>query len=674
MENHFKIVVPLYNVEKWIKVCIRSVKAQSYKNFECILMDDISTDKTVEIIEEEIRNDSRFRLIKNTEKAYALKNIYDGISLMNPSKEDIIITLDGDDWLSNPKVLSTLNQTYNSTGCWITYGSYAEYPTSVRGKFARQIPTTLIVQKQLRRQPWMSSHLRTFKHKLWNKIKKEDLLDSEGNFYKMTWDLAFMFPMLEMAGEKSEYIKDILYIYNVSNPLNDHKVDNAQQMEFERQIRNKAPYDRQDIDGKIPQELLTPLRFDIAAKTLYGRHREKRVECDWATNVYLEHLHVWNNFNEMKPHKAGSDQFIKDFNTILDSFKQNGFIDSEENRVPLLNNSPLNGAHRVAAGIVHDVPVKIKGATPEGQLNCSAEYFRTKTNFVKEGLEQQYLDAMALEYIRHRPHTRIVTLFPSADISIESAREVLLRYGNVVYEKGVHLNKSGAFNYIFNLYANEPWLGTRINGFPGAVEKQQYCFPNNGRVHVFLVDGGTLPVWREAKERIRDLCKIGNHSIHINDTFAETWKIATSVFNENSIHFLNHSKVLTSNYVNFFSQFTKYVDWIGNSNQQVNLDMEDCCIDASSTLSVYGLREGRDLDFLHHGFMLNLSIPDVNCHNEDAEHYSQTIDEIIYNPAHHFYFSGLKFASLEVVREMKQNRNEVKDQRDVGLINGVLDG
>ena len=674
MGNHFKIVIPLYNVEKWIKVCIRSVKAQSYKNFECILMDDISTDKTAEIIEQEIQNDDRFRLVKNTEKAYALKNIYDGISLMSPGDEDIIITLDGDDWLANPRVLDTLNETYNSTDCWITYGSYAEYPTSVRGKFSRSIPAPLIIHKQLRNQPWMSSHLRTFKYKLWNKIKKEDLLDKEGNFYKMTWDLAFMFPMLEMAGLKSQYIKDILYIYNVSNPLNDHKIDNAQQVHLEHQIRAKAPYDRQDVDGKFAQELLTPLRFDIAAKTLYGRHREKNVECDWSANVYLEHLRVWNNFNETKPAKDGSAQFIEAFNTILDSFKANGFIDSEENRIPLLDESPLNGAHRVAAGIVHNTPMKTAGPTREGQLNCSAEYFRTKTNFVKEGLGQQYLDAMAIEYIRHRPQTRMVTLFPAADIPIESVREILARHGNVVYEKGIHLNKLGAFNYIFNLYSNEPWLGTRENGFPGAVEKQQYCFPNDGRVHVFLVDGGTNSIWREAKEQIRALCKIGNHSIHINDTITETWKIATSVFNDNSIHLLNHSTVLTLSYNNFFTQFTRYVNWLTNSNQTsyVKLDIEDCCIDASSTLSVYGLREGRDLDFLHHGFPLQPKIPDVNCHNADAGHYSHTIDEIIFNPVNHFYFSGLKFASLEVIREMKQNRNEVKDRRDVDLIDEVL--
>ena len=50
MDNHFKIIVPLYNVEKWIKRCLRSIKLQTYKNFECIIIDDISTDNSVSII------------------------------------------------------------------------------------------------------------------------------------------------------------------------------------------------------------------------------------------------------------------------------------------------------------------------------------------------------------------------------------------------------------------------------------------------------------------------------------------------------------------------------------------------------------------------------------------------------------------------------------------------
>ena len=83
--------------------------------------------------------------------------------------------------------------------CWVTYGSYVEYPSRRKGQWATQIPKHIIDNNSYRHHRWCASHLRSFKHHLWNKIKKEDLLDSSGNFYRMTWDLAFMFPMLEMA-------------------------------------------------------------------------------------------------------------------------------------------------------------------------------------------------------------------------------------------------------------------------------------------------------------------------------------------------------------------------------------------------------------------------------------------------------------------------------------------
>tara|TARA_B100000963_G_scaffold349520_1_gene358671 strand:+ start:824 stop:2344 length:1521 start_codon:yes stop_codon:yes gene_type:complete len=251
MDNHFKIIIPLYNVEKWIKVCLMSVKKQNYKNFECIVVDDISTDNSVEIIKQTIKDDDRFKLVINKEKKYALKNIYEAILLSEPKDEDIIVTLDGDDWLAGKDVLSTLNQVYNEKGCWLTYGSYAEYPSKSRGKFAKRIPNSVIQQNQFREHEWCSSHLRTFKHHLWKQIRKEDLLDTDGQFYRMTWDLAFMFPMLEMSGNKSEYVNKILYVYNLGNPLNDHKVDNTYQRKLEAEIRNKAKY------KKVSKEYVT---------------------------------------------------------------------------------------------------------------------------------------------------------------------------------------------------------------------------------------------------------------------------------------------------------------------------------------------------------------------------------------------------------------------------------
>ena len=162
--------------------------------------------------------------------------------LAEPNEEDIIVTLDGDDWFYSQNVLEHLDSVYTKEDCWLTYGSYAEFPAGNKGKFAKQIPERVIQANSFRESEWYSSHLRTFKYHLWSRIDKNDLLDSEGKYYKMAWDLSFMFPMLEMAGDRSQYIDELLYVYNLSNPLNDHKIDNSYQIRLEREIRSKRKY------------------------------------------------------------------------------------------------------------------------------------------------------------------------------------------------------------------------------------------------------------------------------------------------------------------------------------------------------------------------------------------------------------------------------------------------
>ena len=237
-----KIIVPMYNVEKWVGNCIQSIKNQVYTDFECVIIDDISTDMTVAIVEDIIKGDPRFTLIVNQEKKYALQNIYEGIEFLDPADEDVIVTIDGDDWLYDDSVFHSVVEAYRETGCWMTYGNYIEYPNG-RFPVKPDYPQHIIDSNTYRDYQWISSHLRTFKYKLWKNINREDLLDELGNFYKMGWDLAFMFPMLEMSGGKFVNIKKPLYVYNIANPLNDNKVNVDLQISVDREVRQKKKYE-----------------------------------------------------------------------------------------------------------------------------------------------------------------------------------------------------------------------------------------------------------------------------------------------------------------------------------------------------------------------------------------------------------------------------------------------
>lgn len=60
------VIVPAYNAEKWLDRLIRSVQSQTYNNWECILVNDGSTDKTGDICDSYVASDSRFRVIHQT--------------------------------------------------------------------------------------------------------------------------------------------------------------------------------------------------------------------------------------------------------------------------------------------------------------------------------------------------------------------------------------------------------------------------------------------------------------------------------------------------------------------------------------------------------------------------------------------------------------------------------
>ncbi|WP_243388118.1 glycosyltransferase family 2 protein [Bacillus kexueae] len=72
MEEHLvSIITPVYNAEKFLEETILSVQNQTYQNWELLLVDDVSTDNSVEIIEKYSKEDSRIKLIKLKENSGA---------------------------------------------------------------------------------------------------------------------------------------------------------------------------------------------------------------------------------------------------------------------------------------------------------------------------------------------------------------------------------------------------------------------------------------------------------------------------------------------------------------------------------------------------------------------------------------------------------------------------
>ena len=67
MGDLVSIITPMYNAQKYIAQTMDSVLAQTYSNWEMIIMDDCSTDSCPEIVKEYCRKDSRIKYFKNKE-------------------------------------------------------------------------------------------------------------------------------------------------------------------------------------------------------------------------------------------------------------------------------------------------------------------------------------------------------------------------------------------------------------------------------------------------------------------------------------------------------------------------------------------------------------------------------------------------------------------------------
>ena len=105
MENELiSIVVPIYNVENYLRQCLDSISEQTYKNFECILINDGSTDNSKQIAEEYL-TDSRFKLINQSNKGLSgARNT--GISHIR-EESTFVAFVDSDDYIY-PDFLETL--------------------------------------------------------------------------------------------------------------------------------------------------------------------------------------------------------------------------------------------------------------------------------------------------------------------------------------------------------------------------------------------------------------------------------------------------------------------------------------------------------------------------------------------------------------------------------------
>ena len=147
----FSIVIPNYNSEKWIIKCLDSILEQTYKDYEVIIVDDMSTDNSVNIIKNFLHRTNNFKLIKLDHKAFngGTRNI--GVK---EAKGQYIMFIDCDDWFYNNNVLNTIAQEIKKTNADLIRLPYMARTEKAKGKVSYHENTPAELVNSIFVAPW----------------------------------------------------------------------------------------------------------------------------------------------------------------------------------------------------------------------------------------------------------------------------------------------------------------------------------------------------------------------------------------------------------------------------------------------------------------------------------------------------------------------------------------
>jgi len=207
----FCFLVCGYNMQLWILFNLRSIFSQKYTNYRVVLIDDCSTDKTVENINEFVNENNLHDFVtliindKNYGPAYSRY-----VGLQQIKSNEIVVFLDGDDWLFHDQVLNLIASKYDE-GCEMTYGSFIHF-TCLRQLKIKGGAYDVDINSPKR------YHLRTGYKYLWDDMPIEYIKDSEGEYLKYCTDFnELLWGYFKIPKNKVGVIEQTLIVYNIAS-------------------------------------------------------------------------------------------------------------------------------------------------------------------------------------------------------------------------------------------------------------------------------------------------------------------------------------------------------------------------------------------------------------------------------------------------------------------------
>ncbi len=205
MRASVSIIIPAYNAEGYIRECLDSVLAQSFKDYELIVVDDGSTDSTNDILKEYACSDSRMKVLqqKNSGQSVARNNG------LRHSTGRFVVFVDSDDYMASPDALAKMCHVIDESEadfvqCGFSFVKNAtESRYNVTGRrplYGRSILIDMLKVNNLYTSPWAKIYSRDFLVK--NKLSFPEGIVNE--------DTAFSI-MIAAIAQKAAFLSDCVY-------------------------------------------------------------------------------------------------------------------------------------------------------------------------------------------------------------------------------------------------------------------------------------------------------------------------------------------------------------------------------------------------------------------------------------------------------------------------------
>ena len=244
MTVHFEVVVPSYNCMNWLPTCLGSIAMQDWPDVAVTVIDDASPDPTQPTFILGFCRERGWTAWLNDDNMRMPRNLW-RVLQGGGNPDDVIVLVDGDDWLPHSQVLDELAEVYTDPDVWLTWGSYTRWPDpDYMPNPALPWPPDVVAANSYRRHNSSTpfNHPLTFRRHLWERITRAELCDDDGVWFPAGYDAAIMFPMTELAGARhGRFLPRTLYVYNEGNPLSDGRTRPEACEYVHRVVRARPP-------------------------------------------------------------------------------------------------------------------------------------------------------------------------------------------------------------------------------------------------------------------------------------------------------------------------------------------------------------------------------------------------------------------------------------------------